>query len=193
MEKDYVIVMDPMGGAHIEHRSHKYTKREWQGKGWRYWYGSEYKKDANNAKYMASKESEYAKTMRGYIINKKDDPWNPYLRKEVYNSNKKAAEYARTAYNSQKLYDKSLAGRIEKGKEKVQSLLSKIKKKVSTAYDKATDKAVSKAFDTAEKLSSKIVKEARKRGYGKQIETRTDISTGQKWRRVNGGAWEKVR
>lgn len=171
MANDYIVVMDKTG-AHLEHRAHKYTKREWQGKGWRYWYGTEYKKDAENARHLSSKESEYAKTMKGYIVNEKDDPWNPYIKKEVYNSNKKAAEYARDAYNSQKLYEKSLAGRIEAGGKLVQSLLSKWKKKVNET-----------AINTAKKLGLKT----------QQVETRTDISTGQKWRRVNGGAWEKVK
>lgn len=171
--------IDLGNGTYLAHRSHKYTKREWQGKGWRYWYGTEYKKDAENAKHLSSKESEYAKTMRGYIVNKKDDPWNPYIKKEVYNSNKKSAEYARTAYNSQKLYEKSLAYKVDQGKKLVDNLLSKLSKSANKAK-KNIGKAV---VETAKKLGAKP----------NRIETRTDISTGQQYRRVNGGPWEKVK
>ncbi|MBP5598096.1 MAG: hypothetical protein J6Y02_22195 [Pseudobutyrivibrio sp.] len=172
MEKDYVVVMDPMGGAHLEHRSHKYTKREWQGKCWRYWYGTQYKKDAEKARAEIKRTTNYLNDVRGLITNDKNDLYNPMLKKRAYTAREHIAENARTAYNSQKLYDKSLAGRIEKGKKTVDALLSKLKKKVNDT-----------AIKTAKKLGFKT----------QQTETRTDISTGQKWRRVNGGAWEKVR
>lgn len=67
---------------------------------------------------------------------------------------------------------KAMSKTIEEGGKLVKSLLSKWKKKVNET-----------AINTAKKLGLKT----------QQVETRTDISTGQKWRRVNGGAWEKVK
>ena len=182
---DYIIVMDKFGGAHLEHRAHKYTKREWQGKGWRYWYGTQYKKDAENARRrseMARQNAEYTRKDAGRRSNFGDP--NDVHKKRYYQSYqntlrgygdqfaKESAEWARTAYNSQKLYEKSLAGRIEKGKKIIDSLLSKLKKKVNET-----------AISAGKKLGLKT----------QQVETRTDISSGQKWRRVNGGPWEKVK
>lgn len=171
MANDYIVVMDKTG-AHLEHRDHKYTKREWQGKGWRYWYGDQYKKDAENARAEIKRTTNYLNDVRGLITNNKNDLYNPMLKKRAYTAREHIAENARTAYNSQKLYEKSLAGKIEAGGKLVQSLLSKWKKKVNET-----------AINTAKKLGLKT----------QQVETRTDISTGQKWRRVNGGAWEKVK
>ena len=226
---DYIIVMDKFGGAHLEHKQHKYIKREWTGKGWRYFYdtaitGKQYKNDANSnrrmANYYGDRANMYTQLAKGQEkikgITYTDYENNPKGTQVDHNFSSKEREkylnktlgrYKREQHDSlvaeknalarasayDKKYSKSLAGRIETGKKIIDSLLSKLKKNVSTAYDKATDKVVSKAFDTAEKLSSKIVKEARKRGYGQQIETRTDISTGQKWKRVHGGPWEKVK
>lgn len=184
MSNDYIIVMDKTGGAHLEHRSHKYTKREWQGKGWRYWYGDQYKKDAEQARFQyenAKRASRIFADDAGLVtkdyLNKQKalgtERFREKYQRGISNTlNKEAAEYARTAYNSQKLYEKSLAGRIEKGKKIIDSLFKKLKKNVNET-----------AINTAKKLGFKTQKE----------ETRTDISTGQKWRRVNGGPWEKVK
>lgn len=183
MANDYIVVMDKTG-VHLEHRDHKYTKREWQGKGWRYWYGDQYKKDAEqarfqyeNAKRASRRFADDAGLVTKDYLNKQKALGTERFREKYQRGtsdtlNKEAAEYARTAYNSQKLYEKSLAGKIEAGGKLVQSLLSKWKKKVNET-----------AINTAKKLGLKT----------QQVETRTDISTGQKWRRVNGGAWEKVR
>ena len=170
MQNDYIIVMDRNGGAHLEHRSHKYTKREWIGgnKGWRYFYDTaitgRYHKTQSaieQKKYdNLTKDMESEKGLGGIYKTRR------------YNMNEQRAEHARYAYNHQKLYEKSLAGRVEKGKKIIDSLLSKLKKKVNET-----------AISAGKKLGLKT----------QQVETRTDISTGQKWKRVNGGPWEKVK
>ena len=261
MAKDYVVVMDPMGGAHLEHKAHKYTKRERIGDKWRYWYdtavtGETYKKQMarsgneigyrrnrnqawtsngytkvdperyksyNQAKSAREKSSNYwdnkvtaqwsngdtvdiynKDKSRPYGIGKFDRSMSKatynalisahkklvdnekttkqrvesgeklakWMRSNINYNNKVIAEESAKYRNAKKGYEKSLAGRIEKGKKTVDALLSKLKKKVNDT-----------AIKTAKKLGFKP----------QQTETRTDISTGQKWRRVNGGAWEKVR
>ena len=60
MSKDYIITIDPMSGAHIEHRSHKYISRKWKNGHWVYTYPDPSKHvpkskliSANRAKYDA--------------------------------------------------------------------------------------------------------------------------------------------
>jgi len=178
MSNDYIIVMDKTGGVHLEHRSHKYTKREWQGKGWRYWYGTGYKQDAEAARKYASDAHRHSESYKKEMSTNHKGMMTAMIepgggiRSVHANDHGEEANFARMAYNSQKLYEKSLAGRIEKGKKIIDSLFKKLKKNVNET-----------AINTAKKLGFKTQKE----------ETRTDISTGQKWRRVNGGPWEKVK
>lgn len=248
MSNDYIIVMDKFGGAHLEHKQHKYIKREWKNGRWVYTYPDtvatdflydQWKRKSNATKsYNAYKEesSRNSSIQKRKIESKKiynqglkdlDDQYNnmSYLEKQMYkksgidpkgnltkeyneskskldaydkDSYKRAmaarneyytnmAKYAREDYKMRKEWEKtpisklqtayhksidSMSARVEKGKKIIDSLLSKLKKKVNGT-----------AISTAKKLGLKT----------QQVETRTDISTGQKWKRVNGGPWEKVK
>lgn len=187
MPNNYIIVMDKTGGAHLEHKAHKYTKREWQNGKWRYWYGTGYKQDAEAFRKYASDAHRRSESYKKEMSTNKDENGN--LRTDRFfatrmweeqggirsihaNDHGEEANFARAAYNSQKLYEKSLAGRIEKGKKIIDSLFKKLKKNVNET-----------AIKTAKKLGLKTDK----------VETRRDISTGQTYKRVNGGPWEKVK
>lgn len=141
---NYIIVMDPVNGPHLEHKAHKYTKRQWINGKWRYWYdtkitGKEYlrKKEANDRGFkLASDPNNIIGRYDGYITTKGGIKIGTNSNKEFYA--RKSEEWKRAYYN------KSLKGNIDyrvnavkqhidaknymKGMKNKQTLMQKVQK-----------------------------------------------------------------
>ena len=133
MSKDYILVMDPRCGAYLEHRSHKYIKRERKNGKWRYWYdtkitGKEYlrKAEANYRGYQQTMNpNSLTSRPTGYMTLKGG--------MKIAKNNSKGFYASREAAWERAYRNKSLAGRlstfVSDGKNLVERLLNKLKKR----------------------------------------------------------------
>lgn len=219
MPNDFIIVMDKFGGAHLEHKSYKYTKRERIGDKWRYWYdtnisGKSYKKEMTEAQrdldYRKNRQAEFKS--KGYynISSKNKDALNMWYNASL-GGRPNSYKYEQAPYSNHqplqyvKAMTRYMRGIKDYDNEKIAED-SRIVYNAKKKYDKTLygniDKLVSKGKGIIDSLLNKIKNKNKNENGNKntnkyktntiqkpKVETIKDVSTGKEYINVNNQGW----